>query len=879
MEFKYQATVIIPVYNAVKTLAATLDSLFKQTINQSAVEILLVDDGSVDGSSALCDEYAKKCNNVFVLHQENKGVSAARNNGIRHAKGRYLFFLDSDDQFSSETIKEVVCFFEEHDAETDVVTYPLTYVYTNGKTNIHWRYQKILQDEKVYSLSEEPNCFLSQTTMNVCVKNDSTTLFDENMKYGEDQLYITGRLVGKNSIGYVQSANYLYYRSSASAASTSGLLMNSLPDVKRLFCGLVALKKKYPDCRKYIDSMMLYNCEWRIKGDYFYPYHLPKAEFEKSIDELRSIFDGIDTSVICNHPQIGINYKFFMLSLKKMARPKVVFEKESIKTIAESTGEICFERNEIDIVINQIKVSNNELYILAFVKFLEYQLTNEKMKLTVVFDENNREIIKLFPSQDSCWGTQMRTNKFNGFIIRKPLNCFKSMRFEVEISGFCYNTKFFYRDKTPINLTLRRNYIKHNEYAILCSKSEIKIVKWNSLQVKKSEARFNAYIGIKFPKYWGIRNLLKLYSCLKKKIWLYMDSHDAVDNGFFQFEHDFPIKDGVERYYIYPLDNSNILSADARNKYGEHLVPFGSFKHKVLTVQAEKVLAAYIGRGSTVPFSRRGEQTYKDLFDYEVIYLQHGVMNAKLPNMYSKEKIHAIDKIVVSTNFEKENLLKLAYEESDILTCGMPRLDYFMDDNTGKKKGRILFAPSWRKRLVTTVKRVQTPTDAFYKSIYFNAYFAFLHDKKLEEFLQQNGLFLDVQMHPMFSCYDDSFEIEKLNRIQKVHFSNPSDYDCCITDFSSILFDYIYLNKPVISYFPDKEEFKGGTHTYREFSFPIDDGFMLVCNNTEEIIKGINELYDNHMKLPDIIQRRAEKLFFNRSSNHRDMIYDALKSQ
>ncbi len=88
-------TVIIPVYNVEKYLARCVDSIRKQTY--SHLEILLVDDGSTDSSGALCDTLAAEDERIRVIHQENGGVSKARNTGIANAKGKYLAFMDSDD--------------------------------------------------------------------------------------------------------------------------------------------------------------------------------------------------------------------------------------------------------------------------------------------------------------------------------------------------------------------------------------------------------------------------------------------------------------------------------------------------------------------------------------------------------------------------------------------------------------------------------------------------------------------------------------------------------------------------------------------------------------------------------------------------------------
>ena len=92
---KPEISVIIPVYNVEPYLRKCLDSVINQSMEE--IEILLIDDGSTDGSGAICDEYSKNSNKIKVFHQKNGGISFARNIGLKNAQGKYVMFVDSDD--------------------------------------------------------------------------------------------------------------------------------------------------------------------------------------------------------------------------------------------------------------------------------------------------------------------------------------------------------------------------------------------------------------------------------------------------------------------------------------------------------------------------------------------------------------------------------------------------------------------------------------------------------------------------------------------------------------------------------------------------------------------------------------------------------------
>ena len=98
-------SVIVPVYNGEKYLPICMKSLLEQTYRD--LEILLVDDGSKDGSGALCDAYAAKDPRVRVIHQENQGVSGARNTGLDHATGAYVTFVDGDDYVEADYLERL----------------------------------------------------------------------------------------------------------------------------------------------------------------------------------------------------------------------------------------------------------------------------------------------------------------------------------------------------------------------------------------------------------------------------------------------------------------------------------------------------------------------------------------------------------------------------------------------------------------------------------------------------------------------------------------------------------------------------------------------------------------------------------------------------
>lgn len=101
-----KVSVIVPVYNMQDSLCKCLDSILHQTYQNT--EIILVDDGSTDGSIALCDQYDRLYDNVICIHQPNQGIASAMNKGIDLSNGNYLMFVDSDDYIDADMIDRLV---------------------------------------------------------------------------------------------------------------------------------------------------------------------------------------------------------------------------------------------------------------------------------------------------------------------------------------------------------------------------------------------------------------------------------------------------------------------------------------------------------------------------------------------------------------------------------------------------------------------------------------------------------------------------------------------------------------------------------------------------------------------------------------------------
>lgn len=119
-------SIIIPIYNVEQYLRKCLDSILRQGLIDGEYEVILVNDGSKDDSVAICEEYCQKYPHFRLINQVNAGVSAARNNGIEHARGKYIVFADADDYLLDNGLNLAFEHFRERD-DIDVIHYYSSY--------------------------------------------------------------------------------------------------------------------------------------------------------------------------------------------------------------------------------------------------------------------------------------------------------------------------------------------------------------------------------------------------------------------------------------------------------------------------------------------------------------------------------------------------------------------------------------------------------------------------------------------------------------------------------------------------------------------------------------------------------------------------------
>lgn len=216
-------SIIVPVYNTGEYLAPCVESLIAQTFQN--IEIILVDDGSTDGGGALCDELARRDSRVKVIHQQNAGVSAARNAGLALAAGKYVTFADADDTLEPYAIETAREYLVKDGA--DLVTYGWKRIYgADERSENLWECEAVFDDipAVVRMMLEHYHACGGGYPWNKLWRRDifgqTIAGFDPQLYYFEDLEWVIRLVLRTRRISVCPHCLYNYYVRETSATNS-----------------------------------------------------------------------------------------------------------------------------------------------------------------------------------------------------------------------------------------------------------------------------------------------------------------------------------------------------------------------------------------------------------------------------------------------------------------------------------------------------------------------------------------------------------------------------------------------------------------------------------------------------------------------------------
>ena len=249
-------SVIVPVYNGERYLKRCMDSLERQTWKN--MEILWIDDGSVDGSGKICDDFGKTHENVRVIHTENKGVSSARNLGLEEAAGDYVTFVDADDCPAADMVEHLVRLLEETGCDVAGCGFwefgPSEEAADGRKTTIPYRVEVLSGPEFMEKgvLGSDTRCWSKLYRK----ESIGGIRFIQNLTIGEDMLFLLELARAGKTFGQSSDQGYGYF------INSEGAMMHKFKDsyMDQILCWEKALQvftEAAPELRDKAEAVLL----------------------------------------------------------------------------------------------------------------------------------------------------------------------------------------------------------------------------------------------------------------------------------------------------------------------------------------------------------------------------------------------------------------------------------------------------------------------------------------------------------------------------------------------------------------------------------------------------------------------------------------------
>ncbi len=875
-------SIIMAVYNVELYLREAIESVIKQDIGfENHVQLILVDDGSPDNSGVICDEYAAKYpENVVVIHKENGGVSSARNAGIDVATGQYLNFMDPDDKLSLNTLSKVKAFYTEHASEVDIATIPVFFF--EAFKGPHPTNLKFNRGTRIVDLLKEPEvvqCHVATAFIRKSVVKGER--FSSNLTYAEDGYFIQTLLLRSPSLGVITGCKYFYRKrkNGTSALQNRGRSPSFYQTPHYFYLPYIRKAKAvFGNIPRFVACVLSYYLQWDIKSITSIPEDigLSKDECEKCKSEYLEALKFADDDFIVNSRDIYLEHRLAYFRTKYSKQPQ-------LRRLGQNT------------VITFSAIPNTFTY--PFLQWHSMRAEKGKIFICVAFVQ-----FAGLPDVESVFakcGTKIfeashLASKDGALFMDEPM--FRRRLYEIEIEeselpktahltfhftqgGITYQaTRISRHHHFPLSDQFAAAYCILNKKCILARGATLIIT--DDYHHWKKELKLLVEIFKKRKGRWKEDLFIRVLRFVRQKmhfkpIWILHATIKSDDDNACAFFH-------YLRKYHPEIDARIVLSPLALD-YNKlvltgKVLEQGSRLHRMMCTLAEVYISSHFAH----PEWHGASHPLRDIFRTQpFVFLTHGPISLGSSDLAWRFDVNYAG--VVSATFMERNGILLGdygYNNAQVWLTGFPQHDSLCSCESKQ----ITIMPTWCAWLVGKVapqtRRSETHLD-FMNSTYYRFYNELLTHPRLLEAAKTLGYKICFAPYPIFhDIYTELFEIKGVF-VKPLEMSNKDLFaqsSLVLSDYSSAVFDFAYLRKPILYAHFDKEKLFSGKENVTKGSFDDErDGFGEVTYTLEETVDYLIDYMQQGCQLKDKYRERIDRFFAFNDQNNCERVYQKVR--
>ena len=868
----------MPIYNTGRYLDEAIFSLLNQTIDFNNIQLILVNDGSIDQTEEISLKYQKLYpNNIIYIKIDHGGLSKARNIGLNYATGRYITFLDPDDKWDSMAFNYILFFFK-NNKNIELASARLKFFeLIEDYHPLDYKFYKT----RIVNLTQDYNCIqLSGASSSIfkasLIKGKK---FREDLYFSEDVRFINSILLSKPIMGLIREAIY-YYRKRTDCTSNVQIQKQKteyyLYTIKNVHQYLLDSSKIiYNHTLPFIQFFIGYDILYRISSNAY--KYLDKSDFNKYCKMIENLLNQIDDKYILEQKILSYKIKIFALSKKysKDLRYDVIFENGSFIYSNHTLINLNKKRDLITWRILEIKdgklhLEGKDNFWMPREKYFYFCKFGNKTFFPLVYKYSNYDFITMYGIIEKG-----RIVMFDIPLEKKNIQIFhfyisyNNMIIEIFPSLGWFTHISNIEDGYYISDNYIVKYINSTLIIFINNKKTSKLFEQKYCrQLKKIGKNYIIKLRKESIQY---RNKIN-----KKEVWIIGDRPDkAGDNGEYFFRY---LKNknpnGIISYFVIRKNCSDYK----RLRPLGNVLDLNSEEYLDIFLKSDKIITSTSNSWVDNPFGE-DRKYIMDLFHFDLIFLQHGITKDDVSNYLNRLKKN-YSLFITSTKKEYKSILnyQYGYNKKNVILTGLPRFDNLLKLSKIKKKEKIIFiAPTWRMNIKGTIK-INTYesiySDTFKFTDYFNFYNNLINEEKLIYTMKKfkyTGIFC---LHPSFSSQYKDFKANHLFSVKRKcnYQKDLIKASLLVTDYSSIFFDFAYLRKPIIYAHFDYEEYRMNHYPQGYFDYE-KDGFGSISHNLKSTVNEIIKEIENNCSLGKKYLRRINKFFTYYDEHNNDRLY------